>query len=107
MVDFHGRTVSFREGTLISPKALAFHPHLQGLEASGMSWNQASTTEADVSRLGDVGATPKMVGFPNKPMGFPTKNDHFGVFWGYHHLRKHPCMFSRKKSDKMASLLSS
>ena len=26
-------------------------------------------------------------------MGFPTKNDHFGVFWGYHHLRKHPCRF--------------
>ena len=26
-----------------------------------------------------MGATPKMVGFPNKPMGFPTKNDHFGV----------------------------
>ena len=23
-------------------------------------------------------------------MGFPTKNDHFGVFWGYHYLRKHP-----------------
>ena len=23
-------------------------------------------------------------------MGFPTKNDHLGVFWGYHHLRKHP-----------------
>ena len=23
-------------------------------------------------------------------MGFPTKNDHFGVFLGYHHLRKHP-----------------
>ena len=22
-------------------------------------------------------------------MGFPTRNDHFGVFWGYHHLRKH------------------
>ena len=21
-------------------------------------------------------------------MGFPTKNDHFGVFWGYHHFRK-------------------
>ena len=20
----------------------------------------------------------------------PTKNDHAGVFWGYHHLRKHP-----------------
>ena len=33
-------------------------------------------------------------------MGFPTKNDHleiFVVFWGYHHLRKHPyvldCIF--------------
>ena len=23
-------------------------------------------------------------------MGFPTNNDHFGVFWGDHHLRKHP-----------------
>ena len=23
-------------------------------------------------------------------MGFPTKDDHFVVFWGYHHLRKHP-----------------
>ena len=22
-------------------------------------------------------------------MGFP-KNDHFGVFWGYHHFKKHP-----------------
>ena len=23
-------------------------------------------------------------------MAFPTKNAHFGAFWGYHHLRKHP-----------------
>ena len=23
-------------------------------------------------------------------MGFPTKNDHFGVFSGYHNSRKHP-----------------
>ena len=23
-------------------------------------------------------------------IGFPTEHDHFGVFWGYHHLRKHP-----------------
>ena len=31
-------------------------------------------------------------------MGFPIQNDHFGVFWGYHHLRKPPyrmlCFFS-------------
>ena len=26
-------------------------------------------------------------------MGFPTKNDHFGVFWGYHHFRKPPYMY--------------
>ena len=25
--------------------------------------------------------------------GFPTKNDHFDVFWGYHHLRKHPYIY--------------
>ena len=30
-------------------------------------------------------------------MGFPTKNDHFGVFWGYHHLRKHPQGFIHPK----------
>ena len=23
-------------------------------------------------------------------MSFPTKNDHFGVFWGYHYFWKHP-----------------
>ena len=23
-------------------------------------------------------------------MGFPSSDYHFGVFWGYHHLRKHP-----------------
>ena len=25
-------------------------------------------------------------------IGFPAKNDHFGVVWGYHHLRKHPTL---------------
>ena len=30
-----------------------------------------------------VGGVPKMVGFPNKPMGFPTKNDqHLGCEMG-------------------------
>ena len=34
---------------------------------------------------------PQMVGFPNKPMGFPTEKWWFwDVKWGYHHLRKHP-----------------
>ena len=30
-------------------------------------------------------------------MGFPTKNDHFGVFWGYHNFRKHPYGDTSKK----------
>ena len=40
---------------------------------------------------------PKMVGFPNKPMGFPAKNDHFGVWnggttiWGNTHLPTFDC----------------
>ena len=29
-------------------------------------------------------------------IGFPTKHDHFGVFWGYHHLRKHPYVDDRQ-----------
>ena len=36
---------------------------------------------------------PKMV-VPNNH-GFPTKNGHFGVFWGYHHLRKHPYIWNQ------------
>ena len=36
-------------------------------------------------------------------MGFPTKNGHFGVFWGYHHLRKHPYVLnaSNQNDEKM------
>ena len=43
-------------------------------------------------------------------MGFPTKNAHFGVFWGYHHLRKHPHHFHRASTVlvlQAPSLLSS
>ena len=32
----------------------------------GRSWKRCS----------HMGVNPKMVGFPNKTMGFPTKNDH-------------------------------
>ena len=39
--------------------------------------------------MGCIWLFPKMV-VPN--MVFPTKNDHFGVFWGYHHFRKPPYM---------------
>ena len=29
----------------------------------------------------------------------PTKNDHFGVFWGYRHLRKHPTTYYLSRDD--------
>jgi len=30
-------------------------------------------------------------------MGSPTRNDRFGVFWGYHHFRK-PANISKNKT---------
>ena len=32
-------------------------------------------------------------------MGFPTKNDHFGVFWGYPYFWKHPYICVRWKKS--------
>ena len=52
-----------------------------------------------------VGVALKMVGFPNNQC-FPTKNDHFGVFWGYHHLRKHPCLLKHHISFNSFFLVS-
>ena len=37
---------------------------------------------------GKIWGFPKMV-VPNNH-GVSYKNDHFGVFWGYHHFKKHP-----------------
>ena len=37
---------------------------------------------------------PKMVAFPNNHGVFPLKMIILGVFWGYQHLRKHPCRAS-------------
>ena len=34
-------------------------------------------------------------------IGFPTQNDHFAVFWGYHHFRKHPYSFAWKNTYGM------
>ena len=38
-------------------------------------------------------------------MGFPTKNDHFGVFWGYHHLRKHPYSIYTLRTENGTSFI--
>ena len=56
-------------------------------------------------KMDDLGGKPTIFGnihinlkwwYPTI-MGFPTKNGHFGVFWGYHYLRKHP--YSHPSSD--------
>ena len=40
---------------------------------------------------------PKMVvPFPQQPWVYPTKNDHFGLFWGYPYFWKHPYKNTRK-----------
>ena len=38
-------------------------------------------------------------------MGFPAKNDHLGVFWGYHHLRKHPNGLHFQKKTRLLHVL--
>ena len=36
-------------------------------------------------------------------MGFPTKDDHLGVFGGYHHLRKHPYIYIYPQTGTFAN----
>ena len=56
---------------------------------------QPSSPQSAAGRSLNAGGSPGFKwGFPKMEVpnnkGFPTKNDHFGVFWGYHHSRKHP-----------------
>ena len=51
-------------------------------------WTSSPPSWKSNKRTKDTGGFPKWW-YPTT-MSFPTKNDHFGVFWGYHHLRKHP-----------------
>ena len=88
---------SYRNWThlwLVCPALCAFRSISEAWLVSSFAW-KAVKKPSNGGQHGHVTSHtkwgfPKMVGFPNKPMGFPTKNDHFGVFWGYHHLRKHP-----------------
>ena len=41
------------------------------------------------------GVSPVGMKFVSTTMVFPTRNDHFQVFWGYHHLRKDPYINSK------------
>ena len=52
---------------------------------------QPKWEEGKCSSIGPL-ADDNIWGFPKMvvPNNFPTKNDHFRVFWGYHHFWKHP-----------------
>ena len=39
-------------------------------------------------------------------MGFRTKNDHFGVFLGYYHLRKQPYIIQALKGSQLDNMFS-
>ena len=88
------------------PETSETHPFGPSRYQSRNRWNIWSHLHLGVIYPGTTKGPPKMVrnnpyysyimwGFPKmlvitqQPWVFPTKNDHFGVFWGYHHLRKH------------------
>ena len=55
----------------------------QGAAEAAKLWCKKNT-----ARLHDMDVS--LNGGTQQPLGFPNKNDHFGMFWGYHHWRKHP-----------------
>ena len=64
-------------------------------------WSKLRSSRGFWHHIQLVGGFLKWWVSPTNPWGFPTKKDHFGVFWGYHHLRKHPvCSFRRPKKSK-------
>ena len=92
------------------------HGQLFRTEGSLSSRSKTRTSSRQHRWIGDIGnftflvllvlicIYQQMWGFPGflkwwypTTMGFPTKNDHFGVVWGYQHLRKHPCVLFAKQ----------
>ena len=72
-----------RQLDLIEPQQAAASPEF-GFLYSGRADQELRKGKKKVG----VWVFPKMV-VPNNH-GFSTENDHFGVFWGYHHFRKPP-----------------
>ena len=64
-------------------------PFLRQFERLGSKMRRGCVRYRIISWCIDMGVFLKWWVSPTT-MGFPTKNDHFGVFSGYHHLRKHP-----------------
>jgi len=64
------------------------HPRKQNqIQVAKHTWLNLLLCLFDAYRgISQNGGTPTTI-------GFPSKHDHFVVFGGYHHLRKHPYMF--------------
>ena len=67
---------------------------VKGVRSSNVWESMSKMCVSLGEKWGNLGVNPKMVGFPNKPMGFFLLKmiSTWGVKWGYHHenLRKHP-----------------
>ena len=71
--------------SVVSPVA----PVAENCSRVAFSWILSMTTNQNWNTLWKIGGFLKWW-YPTT-IGFPTKNDHFGVWnGGYHHLRKHP-----------------
>ena len=82
------------------PPRLSFYPGCHW-DVPGCQWSCVGLSFVKVKGLRIVRSRSKVRYIPTiygcflkwwypTTMGSPTKNDHFGVFWGYHHLRKNP-----------------
>ena len=79
-------------GTYVSPRNTPWRPWGVSLSmASWVTWHSTKVGYGPYIRYGSYpfGCFQKWWVSPTT-MGFPTKNDHFGVFWGYHYFWKHP-----------------
>ena len=87
-------TSSFFGAALVDPATLGLVKTTSSSESEAIAGaSTSSEEESSEGRFrrdrGLIGAFLKWWVSPTNPWGFPTKNDHFGVFGEYHYLRKH------------------
>ena len=93
-VPFQGALFKSCEKVAATQRFVSFHPYLVPVFTPifGESWSNLTICayffhKWVVTKLPTGGF---LKWWDPTTIGIPTKNDHFGVFWGYHRLRKHP-----------------
>ena len=84
----HGKRYSVADGMAAVSAALGTVDFVLSVGETGLTWKWRMTWW-NVWEWGITFGCFLKWWYPTT-MVFPTKNGHFGVFWGYHHLRKHP-----------------